>query len=351
MQAVVPREGRAWFDPHRVTVAGEVERTRDLSLDFSRYVAERRPVVFAGALRGTFCDWDFDYLSRRAGHVACRVLLSRDGQFPGGHWRGADRDRLCVASIRLSECLARMANPDRFDPIVWEGERQYLYQIPLSDLGMLGDVELPERLRPRPRGLGRYLWISQPGNITPPHADFAENLLGQIHGTKEVLLWDAKQYRSLYLHPLGEPHEVHSRLDITEPDLERFPDFSRARALSARLEPGDVLYIPFDAVHCVHSATASISLNHWWGKSVGYRAWRLLTSPLGRFCLATPAPMLQATLRQEELSWVRRVVPGLSRLLHPGGEMPEVTVPEYALGNVARSGSRKGRRLSAASRS
>lgn len=328
MPRVASRERRVWFDRDRVNVAGEIERTTNSSLDFARYVTERRPVILAGALRGhpSLEEWDLDYVSRHAGDTTCRVLISRHGRFPGGHWRGADGDFLRVASIRLSECLARMTHPEQFEPIAWKGERLYLYQIPLADLRTFDSVHLPASLRFDSRGLRRYLWISERGNITPPHADFAENLLVQLHGTKQLLLWDAAQYRHLYLDPLGAPHEVHSRVDMTNPDLVTFPQFARARAWTARLTPGDVLYIPFDCVHCVHSDSASISLNHWWGRTVGYRTRRLLTSPLGRFCLRTPVPMLQATLRQEELAWLRTRVPGLGRLLHPRREVPVAKV-------------------------
>jgi hypothetical protein len=153
-----------------------------------------------------------------------------------------------------------------------------------------------------------FVWVGEAGNITPTHADFEENLLVQVAGSKEVLLWDAAQYGLHYLYPFGTPHEVHAQVDVTNPDMARFPRFTEARARLARLEPGDAVYIPFDCLHCVYSETLAISVNFWWGRNAGYRLKRMLTSAMVGYCLTTPIPFLKAILRQPELSRVRRIL-------------------------------------------
>lgn len=41
-----------------------------------------------------------------------------------------------------------------------------------------------------------------------------------------------------------EPGDKSEVLDIDSPDLERFPDFVKARRFECILEPGDLLFIP-----------------------------------------------------------------------------------------------------------
>ena len=60
-------------------------------------------------------------------------------------------------------------------------------------------------------------------------------------------------------HSLGN----FSAVDVENPDLKRFPDFARAKALDVVLGPGDFVFIPARCWHYVRSLTASISLNFW----------------------------------------------------------------------------------------
>ena len=56
-------------------------------------------------------------------------------------------------------------------------------------------------------------------------------------------------------------------VSLHEPDLARFPRFAEAlrHALSAELEPGDALYIPYGWWHHVESLTPfNVLVNYWW---------------------------------------------------------------------------------------
>lgn len=45
---------------------------------------------------------------------------------------------------------------------------------------------------------------------------------------------------------VNEPGDKSEVLDIDSPDLERFPEFVKARRFECVLEPGDLLFIPGD---------------------------------------------------------------------------------------------------------
>lgn len=89
-----------------------------------------------------------------------------------------------------------------------------------------------------------------------------DNLLAQVTGRKRVVLFSPQDALHLYLSgrllwKCPPPHDVHLSnisfdpsgdksevLDIDSPDLDRFPDFVKARRWECVLEPGDLLFIP-----------------------------------------------------------------------------------------------------------
>ncbi|KAI8496362.1 tRNAPhe (7-(3-amino-3-carboxypropyl)wyosine37-C2)-hydroxylase [Branchiostoma belcheri] len=66
-----------------------------------------------------------------------------------------------------------------------------------------------------------------------------DNLLIQVSGRKRVVLFSPRDATHLYL--TGDKSAV---LDLENPDLERFPQFSQARPYTCTLQPGDILFLP-----------------------------------------------------------------------------------------------------------
>jgi hypothetical protein len=200
-----------------------------------------------------------------AADATCTVYVSRNGQFPGGDGP-YDPDLYRMARMSLRECRARMLEPGAHPVIHWTNERYYLYQAPAALMQSVRDaIELPASIPYVDRRGTNNAWMSQPGNLTPPHIDFYENLLVEVAGTKRVLLWDAAQASRLYIKPFGRAASRQSQVDLEAPDLRRLPRFADARALAGDLRPGDALYIPFDCIHAIRSVDFCISMNFWWG--------------------------------------------------------------------------------------
>jgi hypothetical protein len=271
----------AWFPRDRVRVVGSIPRLTSPSRHLvGRHVRNRRAFILSDALAEPF-SWSLERLVAAAGDETCSVFVSRQGQFPGliGKF---DRDRFRRVELGFRECIQRLAEPHSRPPLLWSGESLYLYQQPITPglAALLEQVKISACFPEAGVGAQRHIWISQPGNITPPHVDFKENLLVQLDGHKHVLLWDAPQYAALSLASFKEDHAAHSRVDITDPDLTKFPRFASAEAIEGWLNPGEALFIPFDAIHCVRSATFCVSVNFWWGSELRYQTKRLLGSPL-----------------------------------------------------------------------
>ena len=88
-------------------------------------------------------------------------------------------------------------------------------------------------------------------------------MLCQIIGEKKIILFDPKD--SNYLYPaLGTKQPNTSLVDIETPSIEKFPLFSKAKAIEVTLRPGDALFIPFKYWHYCKSLSNSCSVNFWW---------------------------------------------------------------------------------------
>ena len=136
------------------------------------------------------------------------------------------------------------------------------------------------------------MWLSVHGQpiSTPCHYDGASNFLAQIRGRKRIFLLHPSQTFRLYPYPVGHPLDNFAMADaVADMDgcsprrplpshlRERFPAVAAARAQTATLEPGEVLFLPKFYWHRVeqlppsdlpvagHDANANLSLNFWLG--------------------------------------------------------------------------------------
>jgi hypothetical protein len=257
-------------------VAGPIPQGRSLSAEAFRrdHHSPRggRPVHFPGLLadRDVVARWkDDDFLKARAGAEPIDVYVSKDGAFPGGKgpW---DTDKHRLVRMPFAEALERMQGDPRHAPIMAPGEKYYVYNssvrhyAPLfAGLDVKDPMYVPDEIRDTGR-VTRALWISEKGNLTPPHHDFSDNFLAQIRGRKRVFLWSPVDSPLLYINPLGGAHDRMSAVDVKSPDLRAHPRFAEAQAIECVLEPGDVVFIPAGWIHCIVTLDFSISANYWW---------------------------------------------------------------------------------------
>jgi hypothetical protein len=90
-----------------------------------------------------------------------------------------------------------------------------------------------------------------------------------VAGRRRFTVFPPDQVANLYVGPLlntpgGSPISL---VDLRNPDLSRYPRFSKAlaTALEAQLEPGDAIYIPFLWWHAVESLdSVNVLMNYWW---------------------------------------------------------------------------------------
>lgn len=250
-----PEERRNWL--------GEVERVHGIGADAfrERYVATRTPVVVRGSMGDwRAMGWTAENLVERMGStsVGVQVLDEKNVtryETAGVQMSFADFISAIHDDPPRERCYLAMGN-------LWcaEGGRFPVSQFPL----LRHDYAVPALLE-RQALLEVNLWIGYAGATSNLHFDPADNLLCMVKGTKRIRLYGPDQSARVYQAPvLRECNELHSPVDVADPDLARFPRFRRAKFRTVDLRPGEALFMPAGYWHYVRSGGFNIAINFWW---------------------------------------------------------------------------------------
>ncbi len=115
------------------------------------------------------------------------------------------------------------------------------------------------------------IWIGNPTRIAAHH-DVPDNLACVVAGRRRFTLFPPDEVANLYVGPLDftPAGQAVSLVDITRPDLQRFPRYAQAlaRAQVVELAAGDALFIPSLWWHHVEALDAfNVLVNYWWRAS------------------------------------------------------------------------------------
>jgi hypothetical protein len=218
------------------------------------YVARPRPVILTGAIDDWPARtlWSPEHFRAAYGDRKLWVIPTREGR-AAFHPKGG----VPYESMRLADYLdGLLETPPRFY-MVFRVEEQ------LPEL--LQDIRLPVYCRDARWQRSRF-WFAPPDVGGALHRDLPENLYAQVSGRKKWMLFDRKETRRMYSHPLRSGVPNYSRADAEKPDYEQFPRLREARMHVAVLEPGELLYIPSLWWHQARSIHTSISINLWWAE-------------------------------------------------------------------------------------
>jgi len=235
-----------------------VERVADLAPEaFARdYLAQGRPVVIAGGAEAwpARAAWAPERLRERLRARTVKVASSEHDVF------GYDE---AAAAYQVEEMPFAEA-ADLILRVRPSARRYYLMQQSIAK----EFPELAADLPPLPHlggAQGRpHLWFGSEGNLTPLHYDMANNLFGQLHGSKRFLLFPPEQSELVYPREASSRHHNLSQLDPEAADVQRYPRFADSRPWACGVEPGDLFFLPAFWWHQVRSLTAGISVSTWW---------------------------------------------------------------------------------------
>jgi len=254
----------------------EIERVKNLSAeDFhARFLAAERPVVIEGAFDAWPARrlWSPDYFKTRYGDLKVQAeILVGDAPATGTAVSVEGRGKLTrlpgnrrpfrQQEITLREYFERVEGST--------ADRQWFVSLqPITrqcpaleqDIGPLGFYRPWQQRAVFHEPL---LWIAPAGTVSRLHFDRLPNLVTQFWGHKKWLIFPRAQWEQLYL-PSSLAIKQFSPLDVTAPDLARYPKFADATPIELTLRAGETLFIPTDWPHHVTTESFSISMNFWW---------------------------------------------------------------------------------------
>lgn len=257
--------------------------TRETSLptgaDWERLTEEDRPVLFKRAA----ADWPLVRAGERSAQEAAEHIASYHSGKPVVVYRSEEDAKGRFFYNERLDGFNFAATREPLEPVLQElldsGKSRAIY-IGSTDLG----IYFPGLDEANGRGLAdvhpslaasmKSIWI---GNRTTAscHYDYSHNIAVCAVGRRRFTLFPPDQVANLYPGPL-EPTpggQVVSMVDVSAPDLDRYPRFAEAieAAQVAEMEPGDVLVYPAMWWHHVEALSDfNVLINYWWNAVPGY---------------------------------------------------------------------------------
>lgn len=252
-------------------VEGDISALGDTQ-QFCREIMEPcRPVI----LRGAFMGWPVveaagespealrDYLARFASDLKAQAFVGDPGirgrySYDDNH-EGFNFERVEMGVLEaLDRILANAAGPDL--PSLYMGSLE-------TDLFLPGfaaenrNMVVPPTTSPR-------IWIGNASNVAC-HNDNFDNIACVVAGRRDFTLYPPEAVTDLYIGPID--HTMSGRATSLAtgagPGDQRFPRLGAAteKALTARLLPGDALYVPKLWWHQVEATEPfNVLVNYWW---------------------------------------------------------------------------------------
>ncbi|HTR70051.1 MAG TPA: cupin-like domain-containing protein [Mycobacteriales bacterium] len=251
----------------------DVERRSRLSARsfVEKYYAANRPVVITDAASRwpAIERWTPDYLVEQVGGEEVEVMSGRDAD-PNYEVNSASHKHVMPFDEYVRKVVDTGASND-----IYLVANNHLLDSAAAD-GLWSDVTLDKRYLNPARARGHtFLWFGPAGTVTPLHHDTMNVMFHQVLGRKRITLISPLDTRYLY-----NSRSVYSDVRLEEPDLERFPEFTRATRTQVIVEPGEALFIPVGWWHHVEALDLSISVSSTAFIAVNSFDW-FLPDPVG----------------------------------------------------------------------
>ncbi|MFT4753247.1 MAG: hypothetical protein ACI85Q_000785 [Salibacteraceae bacterium] len=228
----------------------EIDRVKTITKeDFLRlYFRPQRPVVIE-----QFVDdwpaiekWDLDYMAEVAGDKEVPLYDNRPVDYKDGFNEPH-------ATMKMREYVDLLKKePTKFRIFLWN----ILKEVP----ELQKDFTFPDFGLKLMKGLP-MLFFGGRDSYTFMHYDIDLANIFHFHfqGEKEAILFNQKQNKYLY----KVPHSLIARedIDFANPDYEKWPALKNAKGFKAKLEHGNVLYMPEGYWHYMRYITPGFSMS------------------------------------------------------------------------------------------
>ncbi|PAV88545.1 hypothetical protein WR25_10863 [Diploscapter pachys] len=184
--------------------------------------------------------WTFDYL----------IDVLRDRTVPleiGSSYSDSDWTQLLQPCSVLFEEIKRteVAISNQHEKEVENQKPYYLAQHRLLEQlpQLREDVSIPTLIaQDNPDQVDVNAWIGPRATVSPLHTDPRHNLFVQVIGSKFLRLISPHQTDHVY--PIDGMLSNTSQVDVSQPDLHKYPLFASAVCWDGGVQSGDLIYIP-----------------------------------------------------------------------------------------------------------
>ena len=211
---------------------------------YTKYYDPQKPVVLRGLWKPypAYNKWTMDFFKQSMGNIEVGLFGNRKED--------------------LSKTLQEPNETMRFDEYLNLIEREpsdlrlFLFPVFKYKPELLKDFDYPAIVK----GYVKipFMFFGPPKSIVRMHQDIdmGNVFLTQFHGTKRVLLFPPSQSTLLYRLPFN----VHSTVDVDNPDYEEYPGLKYVKGMNAVLEHGDTLFMPSGYWHHIEYLTGGFGL-------------------------------------------------------------------------------------------
>ncbi|XP_078583399.1 uncharacterized protein LOC144866073 [Branchiostoma floridae x Branchiostoma japonicum] len=279
---------------------------------FHNYVKRSQPVIITGAMEqwNVFEKWSNEFLRERFGKEEVHIKLTLGGEYEGVEdaslWEDFGtfqiprnvRDQLPFPDLVVVRPATMNLKFGKFLDMIEETARSevknmsaYLEYSSIPQYMPSLEADIPGFPFVNNLLTRRHLnmWLSDGHTLGKLHFDPFDNLLCQISGKKEVLLFEPHDNTRLYEAHIPEAilgfnnrtgkfrrktlldstSMVMSPVDILKPNFQRFPKFADTVPMNCTIEEGDILFMPAHWWHEVQSYPSptqhrNLAINFWY---------------------------------------------------------------------------------------
>jgi hypothetical protein len=233
--------------------SGSIERREKITKEefLEKYYATNTPVILTDMMSDwqAMQQWCPEFLKAKYGEATVEIQVDRN----------ADRNY----EINTQQHKKTVYFKDYIDRVVGGGETNDYYMVANNQTlereefkSLLNDITMPDFLDCRDTLQKVFFWLGPKGTITPLHHDPMNLIMAHIYGRKRWRLIDPRYTNLIYNH-IG----VFSKIDLEEPDLDRYPLFKDVPVIETVLEAGEIIFVPVGWWHQVKGLDVSIALS------------------------------------------------------------------------------------------
>jgi hypothetical protein len=239
----------ARLSPNFGTVPRVIRPSRDEFLE--NFYLTNRPVVIKGAMDDwpAVDLWTREYLKQKLGDRLVEVQANRSSD--DNYERNSGKLRKTMPFGEYVDIVESAGNTnDWYITAQNSGKNTESLKELWDDI-----VPFPEYLTAADETNRGFFWYGPGGTITPLHHDLTNNFMAQVRGSKRVRLIAPYELPRLY-----NDRHCYSLVDLTRPDLAKFPLFKDVTVIDVEIGPRDLLFLPVGWWHFVQSLSTSITI-------------------------------------------------------------------------------------------